>query len=153
MNYSKKSQLKKTPRTHRVCKKCNTKRLIKFYEKPTSLICDDCKRKAKRVKKQSSKRVVSNKITEILRKEIVLRDKSTCQWCNKKLEGRNCHMSHVYSKGAHPELKHDPLNVKILCYHCHMQKWHKDPDIAIDWFKSKFPKRYEYLRSKARKSK
>jgi 5-methylcytosine-specific restriction endonuclease McrA len=143
--YTKKSQTKKKVRTHRICSGCNRKRLIKFYEKPTSLKCDECKRKAKRVKKQSSPGRVRQQMDKTLREIIVKRDKSTCQWCMKKLEGRNCHMSHVYSKGAHPELRHDHFNVKILCYRCHIKKWHKDPIIALEWFKGKFPDRYLYL--------
>jgi len=140
----------KKVRLNKTCTKCDRRRLIKFFERTTSHICNDCKRTYKRIKRQSSKRVVSNKKTATLREEIVRRDNSTCQWCGKRLEGRNCHMSHVYGKGAHPALKHDPLNVKILCYHCHMQKWHKDPIVARDWFKNKFPERYEYLREKVK---
>jgi len=39
----------------------------------------------------------------------------------------------------------DPLNMKVLCYHCHLNVWHKDPIGAQKWFSEKFPKRYEYL--------
>jgi len=121
---------------------------MKFFSSKQARKCGDCKARGWRLKKQSSKGKVNQREDSKLRAIIVERDKSTCQWCNKKLEGRNCHMSHVYSKGAHPELRHDPMNVKILCYHCHMQRWHKDPLVAKDWFKSKFPDRYEYLARK-----
>jgi len=33
----------------------------------------------------------------------------------------------------------------LLCYHCHLNGWHKDPIGALKLFSEKFPKRYEYL--------
>ncbi len=54
MSYQKLDQLHKNIRESKVCKKCDRDRLIKFFEKPTSLVCNECKLKAKRVKKQNS---------------------------------------------------------------------------------------------------
>lgn len=146
--YTKAKQSYKKEKTHIVCSECGKKRLLKFFSSKQARKCGDCKRKAWRLKKQSSPGKIREREDNNLRKIVVERDNHTCQWCMKKLEGRNCHLSHVFSKGAHPDLRHDPLNVKILCYHCHIQKWHKDPDIAIRWFKGKFPDRYKYLRGK-----
>ena len=149
--YLKSSQLRQKSKTHIVCNTCGKRRLMKFYSSKQARKCRDCKIKGWRLARQSTPGKIKKKKDDILREKILVRDNRTCQWCGKEnLIGRNCQMSHVYSKGAHPELRHDPLNVKILCYHCHFQKWHKDPDIAIDWFKSKFPERYKYLREKIR---
>ena len=36
----------------------------------------------------------------------------------------------------------------MLCYHCHLEWWHKNPLEAAEWFKGYSPERYEYLWSK-----
>jgi len=38
----------------------------------------------------------------------------------------------------------------LLCYHCHIGKWHHEPTEAGAWFKKEFPERYRYL-EKAKK--
>jgi hypothetical protein len=38
-----------------------------------------------------------------------------------------------------------PLNMKVLCYHCHLNWWHKNPIEAGRWFESKFPERLKEL--------
>jgi hypothetical protein len=35
--------------------------------------------------------------------------------------------------------------MKVLCYHCHINWWHKNIIEASDWFKKRFPERYKYL--------
>lgn len=77
-----------------------------------------------------------------------IRDKDTCQWCGKKCYGRNSHQSHVFAKSTHDHLRHDLLNIKILCYHCHKWIWHIDPVVGQEWFSGKFPARYDYLQGK-----
>lgn len=32
-----------------------------------------------------------------------------------------------------------------MCYHCHINWWHKNPIESGEWFKSTFPDRWEYL--------
>jgi len=82
----------------------------------------------------------------ILVKEYIhKRDNNTCQWCGKKVSGSNCQVSHVIPVSANHGLSVDPLNMKILCYHCHLGIWHKNPILAYKWFKSKFPSRLRYL--------
>ena len=142
---NKTQQLKKKTRTHRVCKKCDRKRLIKFFEKPTSLICDECKRRSKRVKKASSIGKLKKKLEDFVKREVKERDNWTCQRCNKQVEGLNAHGSHVIPVSASQRLRFDLLNIKCLCYHCHIQWWHKHPIDARDWFKNKFPERFKYL--------
>ena len=78
---------------------------------------------------------------------IKIRDKNICQKCDKYCEGSDCHGSHVIPVSAGNKLAFDELNLKVLCYHCHMNWWHKDPTAAGIWFKEKFPERHEYLQN------
>lgn len=39
----------------------------------------------------------------------------------------------------------DPTNMKVLSSYYHLHWWHKDVLHATEWFKEKFPDRYEYL--------
>lgn len=73
------------------------------------------------------------------------RDKYICQYCGKEVEGSNCHASHILNVGTHKNMELDPSNMKVLCYHHHMNWWHKDILHATEWFKEKFPTRYEYV--------
>lgn len=148
MKYSKDSQLSKQTRTHRTCKKCERKRLIKFFEKPTSLICEECKRRSRRVKKQSSIGKLKKKIEDIIKIKAKERDNYTCQKCGKQVHGLNAHASHVIPVSASQYLRLDIKNLKCLCYSCHFNWWHKHPIDASDWFKQKFPKRYQYLQQR-----
>jgi len=147
MNYSKDSQVKKTERTHRVCKKCDRNRLIKFYEKSTSLICEECKRRAKRVKKQSNIGKIKKELEDLVKVVAKERDNWTCQKCGKEVTGLGAHASHVIPVSASQFLRFDLQNLKCLCYHCHFNWWHKNPLEASEWFKNKFPERHEYLQN------
>lgn len=81
-------------------------------------------------------------------KDIVkIRDNWTCQWCGKKVSGGDCHGSHVVPVSAGNKLAFDEMNLKVLCYHCHLHRWHKNPREASAWFKAKFPDRDAYLES------
>jgi hypothetical protein len=42
-------------------------------------------------------------------------------------------------------LRYDEKNVITLCYHCHLNWWHKNPIEAGEWFKNKFSENYEYI--------
>lgn len=77
--------------------------------------------------------------------EIVRRRDVTCQKCGRFCSGSNAHKSHIKSKGAYPHLQFDLQNVMLLCYHCHINWWHKEPTEAGLWFKKTFPERYKYL--------
>ena len=148
MVYSKLQQTKKKVRSHRICKKCDRKRLIKFYQKPTSLICDECKARSRRVKKQSNIGKIKKEVETLAKKCAKKRDNYTCQRCDKEVKGMNAHGSHVIPVSGSQLLRFDLKNIKCLCYHCHMQWWHKNPLDAYEWFKKKFPSRYKYLQKK-----
>lgn len=88
------------------------------------------------------------KILDSLSKEAVRRrDGNTCQHCSKWVEGSGRHVSHVIPVSAGNRLRWDIDNMKILCYHCHINWWHKNPMESAAWFASKFPDRWGYLQS------
>lgn len=91
---------------------------------------------------------LKKKLMELVKAQVRLRDQNICQHCKKTVFGSNCHVSHVIPVSAGNILAFDPLNMKILCYHCHLNWWHKNPTEAGDWFKEAFPDRWAYLKSK-----
>ena len=90
---------------------------------------------------------LKKKLLELVKAQVRERDKYTCQHCHKVVSGSNCHVSHVIPVSHGNRLKFDPLNMKVLCYHCHLNWWHKNPLEATKWFKEAFSKRYNYLQS------
>lgn len=88
---------------------------------------------------------LKKKLMLLVKATIHERDQNICQWCGKYVEGSNSQVSHVIPVSQGNALAFDTMNMKILCYHCHLNKWHKRPLEATEWFKSKFPDRYEYL--------
>jgi len=85
---------------------------------------------------------------DTLSKELVRqRDGNTCQHCGKWVEGSNRHVSHVIPVSAGNKLRWDLQNMKVLCYHCHINWWHKNPMRAYQWFSERFPERWEYLQA------
>ena len=124
MSYTKKDQLKKNTRTHRACLKCSTKRLIKFYDKPTTLICKDCKRKSKRLKKQNSTSSLKKKAWKAFSDYIRTRDslKTTgstthcrCITCPKTVEYKGIQAGHfVGGRGGSVLFDEDLVNGQCL---------------------------------------
>lgn len=94
---------------------------------------------------KTPKRKIKDKLEKLVKEQVKKRDKYICQRCSKKVEGTNCHASHVIPVSRDMRLAFDPLNLKVLCYHCHINWWHKHPTESGVWFRSKFPKRMEYL--------
>lgn len=88
---------------------------------------------------------IKKRLDELVKKAVSKRDKDICQKCGKYVEGSNRHRSHVVPVSAGNKLRWDINNLKILCYHCHINYWHKNPLDAAEWFKKKFPERWEYL--------
>lgn len=101
--------------------------------------------KTKKVK--SAKKRLKTRLWNLVREYVYLRDKSRCQWCLRPVEGQNRHPSHVYGKKAYPWLEFEPDNVKTLCFHCHINKWHLNPLDGYTWFSAAFPDRYARLQA------
>ena len=154
MAYMKSEQTSKTMRSHRTCSKCKKNRMIKFYCKPTALICNDCKRKAKRVKKQSSPGKIREKKDKVWSQTIKERSAWKCEYCGNE---KYLHAHHIYTRNNH-QIRWDMDNGIALCggHHTMSSKFsaHKTPLEFIEWIKEKRGlKWYERLRSKARKVK
>lgn len=139
---------------NKTCVLCGVRGHSKFYCKNTLRkpirarvkIPDSTKVKVPVKKKKPPSKTVLKKKLEVLVKDYVKkRDDYTCQRCGKKVEGVNCHASHVIPVSRSGYLQFEPLNMKVLCYHDHINWWHKHPVEAGKWFTDKFPERWEYL--------
>jgi hypothetical protein len=42
-------------------------------------------------------------------------------------------------------LAYDLENLKVLCYHHHINWWHKHPTESGQWFRERYPREMEYL--------
>ena len=85
------------------------------------------------------------KLDDLCREIVRLRDKNTCQHCGKYVTGVNSHCSHVVPKSKGYVLRWDLRNLKVLCFHCHINWWHKNPREAGAWFDDTFPERAKYI--------
>lgn len=112
--------------------------------------CYDAMDKANGIKKPNKLPRPGHVIKEldVLVKALVKqRDNHTCQKCNLKVEGSNCHGSHVIPVSAGNKLRWDEQNIKVLCMRDHIYWWHKNPMEAAAWFAQKFPERWAYLQA------
>lgn len=73
---------------------------------------------------------------------LLVRSLGYCEYCKKTNVSLHC--AHIISR-SNITLRWDIFNALCLCNGCHTFGWHKNPLIYIDWFKSKYPERYEYL--------
>lgn len=94
---------------------------------------------------------LKKRLMELVKQKVRERDNYTCQRTGQKVEGSNCHVSHVIPVSAGNALAFDMLNMKVLSYHSHLNWWHKNPIEAAEWFKNKFPDRWEYLQANKNK--
>jgi len=95
--------------------------------------------------KKSPRKLLIEKLDKLAKTCAKVRDGYTCQWCGKKVEGVSAHGSHVIPVSRGNYLRWDLLNIKCLCFGCHMQRWHLNPIEAGRWFCEKFPARELYL--------
>jgi 5-methylcytosine-specific restriction endonuclease McrA len=106
---------------------------------------DNGKKKVKKKGPTVSK--LKKECDELAKNVVKARDKNTCQRCGKVVSGSDCHGSHVIPVSAGNKLRWDEQNLKVLCYHCHLNWWHKNPLEATEWFKARFPDRFAYLQA------
>lgn len=97
---------------------------------------------------KTPKAKIKKKLELVVKAIVKLRDKNVCQHCGKYVEGANCHASHVIPVSRDGRLAFDPMNLKVLCYHCHLNWWHKHPTESGKWYESKFPERMKSLNDK-----
>jgi len=100
---------------------------------------------------RSKRARLKTKLDKLVSEYVKKRDNYTCQHCGKRVDGSNCHVSHVIPRSHGDHLRWDPMNLKVLCFHCHINWWHKNPIESGEWFKSKFPERWNYLQKEKNK--
>lgn len=83
-------------------------------------------------------------LDKLSKKLVYIRDNYTCQRCGKN-DGRDYQASHVIPVSAGMKLRWDLQNMKVLCHHCHLNWWHKNPLESAKWFEERFPERAAYL--------
>ena len=99
----------------------------------------------KKKKKKANRTLLINKLDKLVKDWVKRRDDNICQYCGIYCEGSNCHASHVIPVSHGQHLRFEPLNMKVLCYHHHLNWWHKNPTEAGKWFTKKFPDRIKFL--------
>jgi 5-methylcytosine-specific restriction endonuclease McrA len=97
---------------------------------------------------KSKRKKLTDKLDKLVRELTISRDNSICQHCRKKVERHNLHVSHVIPRSKGNALRWDLQNLKVLCFHCHLNWWHKNPVESGEWFKKTFPVRWEYLQER-----
>lgn len=97
--------------------------------------------------KPKSRGWYAKRLDDIAKRFAKERDGYICQMTGQQVEGSNAHGSHVIPVSAGNALRWDLDNIKCLSYHSHINKWHLDPTSSTQWFKDKFPDRWEYLKS------
>lgn len=151
MSYQKSKQTKKNIREKKVCSKCKKERLIKFFEKPTSRICNDCKAKSRRLKKQSSKSYITRQLDKEWSEAVKEMAGYKCEICGSK-ENLNSH--HIFSR-SNKAVRHDIDNSACLCAKHHVfdtrLSAHKAPAEFLEVMKEKRGEEwYNKLREKAK---
>lgn len=74
IDYSKTKQLKKNVREFKTCSNCDENKKISHFEKPTSKVCNECKLKSKKLKKQLSPVKLKQKAWKVFSDYIRTRD-------------------------------------------------------------------------------
>ena len=59
----------------------------------------------------------------------------------------NLQASHTVPVSHGNRFRYDERNVITLCYHCHLNWWHKNPIDAAQWYKKTFPENDAYLKA------
>lgn len=102
-------------------------------------------RKVGTASRQKRRKLIRLELDKICREIVLLRDKNCCQHCGKYVEGSNAHRSHIIPRSRGNALRWCIDNQILFCFYCHIQWWHKNILEAQEWFKNKYPERYEYL--------
>ncbi len=95
--------------------------------------------------KKTKRKKLVEQLDNICKQIIYIRDEACCQVCGKPVEGTDAHTSHIIPRSKGNNLRWNLLNLMLKCFYHHINWWHKNPLEAIEWFKGKFPARYDYL--------
>ena len=71
-----------------------------------------------------------------------------CENCGKPLPNATAtNVSHILTRGSHPEMAHDPRNINVLCFECHNLWEHKTTRNRLRlWFVEKNERTIEQLK-------
>jgi hypothetical protein len=81
-------------------------------------------------------KTLTQELDQLVRQIVLIRDGFKCQRCGAGVRpgrGKGLEVAHLMPKGAHPALRHELLNVTLLCHRCHFEFWHKSPILAFNW--------------------
>ena len=76
-----------------------------------------------------------------------------CENCGRPIEHSwAINVSHILTRGSHPEMAHDPRNVNILCWTCHELWEHAPTRFKLNpWFVEKNEKTIQMLKQEYNK--
>lgn len=72
----------------------------------------------------------------------LVREKEFCERCGRT--NTSFDWSHVVGR-KNLTLRWDIINALCLCFQCHKFFWHEEPLESGEWFRNKYPHRYNYL--------
>jgi len=94
---------------------------------------------------KSKRKKLTDRLDDLCRQVVRLRDNNQCQKCGKIIKGSDSHPCHVVAKGSGASQRRwDLLNIFLGCMKCH-RWWHDNPTESGKWFAEKFPARNAYL--------
>ncbi|MCR4329598.1 MAG: hypothetical protein NUV65_03555 [Candidatus Roizmanbacteria bacterium] len=79
---------------------------------------------------------------DVLFSEYIRQRDPVCQKCSSHAPLLHC--AHYIGR-VNKRLRYDEQNALSLCVKCHLEWSHKNPKEFTEWFKGKYPDRYEYL--------
>lgn len=128
--------------------KVSTKAKVQVWvkTKPKGILVSWRKKKTKTQADATLKKKKRKQLLLRAKQVVYVRDKNICQHCWVACTWSNRHASHVIPVSATGRLALYPLNMKVMCYHCHMNWRHKNPIEAGERFANKFPERLKELR-------
>lgn len=80
----------------------------------------------------------------------------TCEKCGRTQLQVQQQGAHIFPEGRYSSMSADTDNILCLCAGCHMwsnDSWHENPLESSEWFKNRFPGRYEELKRRSQESK
>jgi 5-methylcytosine-specific restriction endonuclease McrA len=96
-------------------------------------------------KKKISRKGIRAKLDKLVKDFVKERDNYICQHCGKKLSKEDCHASHIIPISAGLWWAYESRNIITMCFHCHINWWHKNPVEAGEWYRNTFPEEWAYL--------
>ena len=104
--------------------------------------------KKKKKKETINKKKLNDENIEIAKLIAKVRDNYTCRRCGKKGKGLDLHGSHTINEASDHRLASDPDNIIALCYHCHINRRHKNPLEASKRYNETYPGSFDKLQAK-----